>query len=419
MRAPFLSSTTRRSTTLVVSSLLALAVFGWVVASYQPSPAERAVFAARERPLPFQAELAARAGDPALAARIQRRWLKSNPDYAAGWAALARFATAAGQQDLAQSAWSRAAQLVRDWLDRNPTRFEGWSELAEYLESLGDRDEAALAWSRAAESLRQYLSEDSASPGELSRLARLLDRAGRHDEARQTWLAAAQRLEQNLNDGQSTLAELRRLASLLDQAGRHDQALQAARQAADAWEQALRRHAPRPNADPGSLRRSATGWFELARYCERVADDPDRARTAWLELRQLAEQRIADQPDSLTGWYHLGWACRGLGDLAAATQAWQTLLARYQQRLEHPLQPRQAFDLARYRALVGDLDGALDALEQARDAGWLEPAWLVHDPDLEPVRSHPRFARLLAELDPTGLLGAWPGDDPAADPRDD
>ncbi len=49
---------------------------------------------------------------------------------------------------------------------------------------------------------------------------------------------------------------------------------------------------------------------------------------------------------------------------------------------------------------MGEIDLALDYLEQAIEHGVVNAAWTRNDPDLEPLRSHPRFQALLG--DPEG-----------------
>ncbi len=52
-------------------------------------------------------------------------------------------------------------------------------------------------------------------------------------------------------------------------------------------------------------------------------------------------------------------------------------------------------------ALLGDVNTALDRLEGVVDRGFRHADWLRADPTLEPLRTSPRYKRLMAALDPT------------------
>jgi TolB-like protein/Tfp pilus assembly protein PilF len=51
------------------------------------------------------------------------------------------------------------------------------------------------------------------------------------------------------------------------------------------------------------------------------------------------------------------------------------------------------------RSLAGEIEGAIDCLEQAVDAGLAQRGWFANDSDLESLRSHPRFQALMERLD--------------------
>ncbi len=51
------------------------------------------------------------------------------------------------------------------------------------------------------------------------------------------------------------------------------------------------------------------------------------------------------------------------------------------------------------RSLAGDLNGAINCLEQAVDAGLAQRGWFANDTDLDPLRSHPSFQALMQRLD--------------------
>jgi len=47
---------------------------------------------------------------------------------------------------------------------------------------------------------------------------------------------------------------------------------------------------------------------------------------------------------------------------------------------------------------LGDIDAALDSLENAFGRGCGKRDWVDHDPDYDPVRDHPRFRAMLEKL---------------------
>jgi adenylate cyclase len=46
----------------------------------------------------------------------------------------------------------------------------------------------------------------------------------------------------------------------------------------------------------------------------------------------------------------------------------------------------------------GLVDEALELLERAASVGWGNRAWLEQDPDMDPIRDHPRFRALLDRM---------------------
>lgn len=57
-------------------------------------------------------------------------------------------------------------------------------------------------------------------------------------------------------------------------------------------------------------------------------------------------------------------------------------------------EPQVLYNVACVFALLGEADKALDCLEKSITHGWGQREWLEHDPDLAPVREHPRFRAL-------------------------
>ena len=58
-------------------------------------------------------------------------------------------------------------------------------------------------------------------------------------------------------------------------------------------------------------------------------------------------------------------------------------------------EPQVLYNVACVYALLGELDKAVDCLERSITSGWGQREWMEHDPDLAPVRDHPRFRALL------------------------
>ena len=63
-----------------------------------------------------------------------------------------------------------------------------------------------------------------------------------------------------------------------------------------------------------------------------------------------------------------------------------------------PDSPTAWYNLACSLALTGQTEDAFAALEKAIALGYDDAEWLQDDDDFEPIRSDPRFARLLAQL---------------------
>ncbi len=59
-------------------------------------------------------------------------------------------------------------------------------------------------------------------------------------------------------------------------------------------------------------------------------------------------------------------------------------------------EPQVLYNVACVYALLGELDLAIDCLEKSATKGWVQREWMAHDPDLAPLRGHPRFQKLVA-----------------------
>ena len=63
-----------------------------------------------------------------------------------------------------------------------------------------------------------------------------------------------------------------------------------------------------------------------------------------------------------------------------------------------PNNPSTHYNVACVYALLGEIERGLDSLEQSITTGMGQKEWIDNDPDLDPLREHPRFAELLARF---------------------
>jgi len=56
------------------------------------------------------------------------------------------------------------------------------------------------------------------------------------------------------------------------------------------------------------------------------------------------------------------------------------------------------YNVACLYAKLGETDRAFEALEAALDVGTLHREWIERDPDLDPLRDHPRFAAVMSRV---------------------
>ena len=63
-----------------------------------------------------------------------------------------------------------------------------------------------------------------------------------------------------------------------------------------------------------------------------------------------------------------------------------------------PEDPSVLYNVACYYAQTGQIDKALDCLENAHLPGMANKSWLTNDADLDPLRDHPRFLQILEAI---------------------
>jgi TolB-like protein/cytochrome c-type biogenesis protein CcmH/NrfG len=126
-----------------------------------------------------------------------------------------------------------------------------------------------------------------------------------------------------------------------------------------------------------------------------IYDDLGRGEDA-VEVRRsgvrIAEEHLRMYPDDARALYMGANGLVSLGDKEQGLAWAERALAL------DPADPMVLYNIACIRALAGAVPEALDCLERAVDGGLDQRGWVEHDSNLDAVRSHPRFAGILARL---------------------
>jgi CubicO group peptidase (beta-lactamase class C family) len=124
---------------------------------------------------------------------------------------------------------------------------------------------------------------------------------------------------------------------------------------------------------------------------DRLLDRADRAleREAWDEAAGLFERLCALEPDNADFAVQHAMSLHRAGHYEAAAAAHRRA-ARFE-----AFRAPALFNLACAEALLGNTESALDALEEAIDAGWRDREAMRTDPDLTSIRDTERFGELL------------------------
>lgn len=146
--------------------------------------------------------------------------------------------------------------------------------------------------------------------------------------------------------------------------------------------------------------RKATSWELLATLHERrdAPGDADKARDARrraISLYERAMRRDAWPVSEHERWYRLGWLQRRVGDQAKAHECFERARAahlRLAERARGDLSADFLYNMAALAALCGRTEDALDAWERANESGFARFERASRDPDLDTIRSEPRFA---------------------------
>jgi tetratricopeptide (TPR) repeat protein len=125
-------------------------------------------------------------------------------------------------------------------------------------------------------------------------------------------------------------------------------------------------------------------WLELGYILSRKQDFVEAAE-AFLNATNL-------QPDEFLPWLNLGHAQRALGDYNGAIEATENAMRVESDQKELHL---AHYNLARYNALMGRTEEAMDFLKTALENDESMRKWASEDSDLDSLRKEPGFEFLV------------------------
>jgi DNA-binding winged helix-turn-helix (wHTH) protein/Flp pilus assembly protein TadD len=149
-------------------------------------------------------------------------------------------------------------------------------------------------------------------------------------------------------------------------------------------EGALARYLRAAEADPGDYQALALAEQSF----QRIGLHGD-ARRAAVACARAVEEVLRQQPDDVRG-LSLGACVLPVLGRGAEALAWTERAVALE-----PLEPFVNFNASCVYIALGDLDRALHFLRRVSTAAVGNYNWIAHDPCLDPVRSHPRFASIL------------------------
>jgi serine/threonine protein kinase/Flp pilus assembly protein TadD len=120
--------------------------------------------------------------------------------------------------------------------------------------------------------------------------------------------------------------------------------------------------------------------------------DFDEAKVWRRRSVQIIEERLELNPDDTRA------LILGSASLASLGEPERAIEMATQALTLDPDDPGLLYNVACTYSVLGKLDGALSVLERALDKGYANKEWMENDPDLEPIRSSPRYQALLQVL---------------------
>ena len=118
----------------------------------------------------------------------------------------------------------------------------------------------------------------------------------------------------------------------------------------------------------------------------------EKAEVAHRRTLEIIERHLELNPDDVRAVYLGAGAHIRLGDRDQGLE-WASRALRMD-----PEDPTTHYNVACSYSLAGEVEKALDCLEKSVTGGMGQKEWIENDSDLDPLRSHPRFQKLMAQL---------------------
>jgi adenylate cyclase len=119
---------------------------------------------------------------------------------------------------------------------------------------------------------------------------------------------------------------------------------------------------------------------------------PDRSLDAAQRAVAIAEKVLELKPDETRALYLAAGPLLQLGRREDAYRWVERAL------FIEPDDSSVLYNVACFYAQTGEIEKALDCLEKASLPGLANRSWMQHDADLDPLRGHPRFARIFEQV---------------------
>jgi adenylate cyclase len=135
--------------------------------------------------------------------------------------------------------------------------------------------------------------------------------------------------------------------------------------------------------------------FQCPLLAAQIEEDSGRhERAATLRRRGIgiAERRFEANPDDARALYMAANGLAALGDPVRSRQLAERALAL------RPDDPMLLYNVGCVFSILGATESALDCLEKAAGKGPAQKGWYEHDSNLAPLRTHPRFQKLLQAM---------------------